>query len=55
VLSPMWISGALGVLVIIGLVILMQREARSTCVPPCWITWYRRFSGRKPGDNQASD
>jgi hypothetical protein len=27
----MWISGALGVLVIIGLVILMRREARHLC------------------------
>lgn len=33
VLSPMWISGALGVLVIIGLVILMRREARRHLCP----------------------
>jgi sterol desaturase/sphingolipid hydroxylase (fatty acid hydroxylase superfamily) len=32
--SPMWISGALGVLVIIGVVILLRREASRHLCPP---------------------
>ena len=33
VLSPMWISGALGVLVIVGVVILLRREASRHLCP----------------------